>query len=408
MTRLRHQKEIGVTSQDSVLIIDNHSEDLPTLQAVLSELGLNPIQASCSTATWQHLARQDFAVILLDVQTLGTNASEIIQQVRRQPRSQRTPILLIGNADQVKDAAQEYPPGVVDRLSRPLVPELLKARITVLREFYSLAQQLKQQAEQLADCRQQLSAINLRLEDEVEARQKEWTASRQLVELLEATQKELEVLGYSVSHDLHAPLRGIDSFTQALLEDCADKLDPQGREYLERIRANAHRMAELLDALVKLSRLSSADLYRQPVDLSAVARAIAKDLQERDPQRQVTFVIGAGIAGEGDALLLRSVLENLLGNAWKYTSKLPRATIEFGVTHQAGRPAYFVHDDGAGFDMTYVSKLFGAFQRLHPPSEFPGNGIGLAMVARIIHRHGGEVWAEGRVGKGATFYFTLP
>ena len=393
----------------NVLVIDHHPEDLQLLPAILGDLGLNLIQAGSCQEALRHLARQDFALILLDVQEPEMNGVELVALVRQQPRSQRTPVLLIADAEQtVNYAAKEYPLGVIDLLCRPVAPETLKARVVVLMEFYRLTQQFKRQAEQLADCRQQLSAANLQLEDEIEALAKEREANGQLADLLEATNKELEVLGYSVSHDLRAPLRGIDSFTQVLIEDYADKLDTQGREYLERIRANAHRMAELLDALVKLSRLSDADLYRQQVDLSTVANAIIADLQEREPQRQVNFLIGTGIVAQGDALLLRCALENLLGNAWKYTSRQPHTTIEFGVTLHSGRTAYFVHDDGAGFDMAYANKLFGAFQRLHPPSEFPGNGIGLATVARIIHRHGGEVWAEGHVGKGATFYFTLP
>jgi light-regulated signal transduction histidine kinase (bacteriophytochrome) len=345
---------------------------------------------------------------LLDVQEPGRSSLELVALARQQFWTQRTPVLLIAGAGQALSDRPNYPLGVVDLLRRPFAPEALKARLAILMEFYRLAQQSKGQAEQLTACRQQLSALHQQIEDKQESLAREREANGHLADLLEATNKELQVLGYSVSHDLRAPLRGIDSFTQALVEDYADKLDAQGREYLERIRANTHRMADLLDALVKLSRLSDAGLYRQSVDLSAMAGAIIADLREREPQRQVTCVIGAGIVAQGDALLLRCVLENLLGNAWKYTSRLPQATIEFGVTRHLGRTAYFVHDDGAGFDMAFVNKLFGAFQRLHPPSEFPGNGIGLATVARIIHRHGGEVWAEGQVGRGATFYFTLP
>ncbi|HJV27824.1 MAG TPA: PAS domain S-box protein [Aromatoleum sp.] len=226
---------------------------------------------------------------------------------------------------------------------------------------------------------------------------------------LEAVNRELESFSYSVSHDLRTPLRSIDGFSQVLLEDYSDRLDEEGRDSLRRVRAASQRMAQLIDDILKLSRLSRAELRHEPVDLSAMARAVADELREADPQRQVEFVIADGVTATADPRLMRVVLENLLGNAWKYTSHHPRAQIEFGVErHADGTTVYFVSDDGAGFDMGYAGKLFGAFQRLHTAAEFPGTGVGLSSVQRIIHRHGGEVWAEGAVEVGATFRFTLP
>ena len=226
--------------------------------------------------------------------------------------------------------------------------------------------------------------------------------------LLQAANKELEAFSYSVSHDLRAPLRSVDGFSSALLEDYADKLDEQGRNHLERIRAASRRMAQLIDDLLKLSRLTRREMRREPVDLSALAQTIATELQNTEPERRVEFVIEPGLVADGDAHLLGIVLENLLNNAWKFTAKHPRATIEVGTTRRDGERAYFVRDDGAGFDPAYADKLFGVFQRLHPADEFAGAGIGLATVQRIVYRHGGRVWAEGEVEKGATFYFTLP
>lgn len=225
---------------------------------------------------------------------------------------------------------------------------------------------------------------------------------------LQATNKELEAFSYSVSHDLRAPLRGIDGFSQALLEDYSDKLDAQGRHYLERVRAATQRMAQLIEDLLNLSRVTRAEIHRDTVDLSAMARAIASDLQKDQPERHVDFVITEGMVGKGDPHLLRVVLENLFDNAWKFTGKRPGARIKFGTTQHDGQAAYFIRDDGVGFDMAYAEKLFGPFQRLHSPTEFPGTGIGLATVERIIRRHSGKVWAEGEVEKGATIYFTLP
>ncbi|MEW5849084.1 MAG: PAS domain S-box protein [Myxococcota bacterium] len=224
---------------------------------------------------------------------------------------------------------------------------------------------------------------------------------------LEDINRELEAFSYSVSHDLRAPLRSIDGFGQALLEDYADKLDEQGKHYLQRMRAASQRMGELIDDLLRLSRLTRSELQRQRVDLSVMAQSIAAELQRREPWRDVRFIIEENLCTWGDPRLLRVALENLFSNSWKFTAKHAHSTIEFGTTDYDGVPCYFVRDDGAGFDMAHASKLFGAFQRLHSPSEFEGTGIGLATVQRIIRRHGGRIWAEGAVEQGATFYFTL-
>jgi light-regulated signal transduction histidine kinase (bacteriophytochrome) len=225
---------------------------------------------------------------------------------------------------------------------------------------------------------------------------------------LEAVNRELETFSYSVSHDLRAPLRSIEGFSHALLEEYATTLDADGQDYLQRIRWGTRRMADLIDALLGLAQVTQAALVREPVDLTAMARTIAADLQHHEPSRSVAFVIADGLAMKGDRRLLRVVLDNLLGNAWKFTAKQPQACIEVGSLPQPdGMLACFVRDNGAGFEMVYANKLFGAFQRLHRDGEFPGTGIGLATVQRIIHRHGGRIWAEGAVDQGATFYFTV-
>jgi signal transduction histidine kinase len=224
---------------------------------------------------------------------------------------------------------------------------------------------------------------------------------------LENTNKELEAFSYSVSHDLRAPLRGIDGFSQALLEEYSNLLDEQGRHYLNRVRQSSQQMGQLIDDILQLSRLTRDEMKLESVDLSKIVKTITQELQELEPERQVDFVIEDGVIVQGDKQLLHAVMQNLLGNAWKYTSKHSTAQIKFGITEYKGRLAYFVKDDGAGFDMAYAGKLFGAFQRLHRTNEFPGTGVGLATVARIIHRHGGEVKVEAEIEKGATFYFTL-
>ncbi|MGE5594750.1 MAG: sensor histidine kinase [Hyphomicrobiales bacterium] len=224
---------------------------------------------------------------------------------------------------------------------------------------------------------------------------------------LEVANSELEAFSYSVSHDLRAPLRTIDGFSSALVEDYSDVLDDDGKHLLDRIRNATRHMGQLIDDLLALSRVARAELVRQHVDLSAMARSVAEELRASDPARNVEFVIAEGVTGDGDARLLRVVLENLLNNAWKYTARHETARIEFGATQANGATRYFVRDDGAGFDMRYADNLFGVFQRLHNVRDFPGTGVGLATVQRIIRRHGGEIEAEAEVEKGACFTFTL-
>ena len=256
-------------------------------------------------------------------------------------------------------------------------------------------------------------AVSVVMRDITERRKAEEALAQQAQELarsnneLSAVNKELEAFSYSVSHDLRAPLRSVDGFSKAILEDYADKLDEQGKDYLQRVRAASQRMAQLIDDLLNLSRVTRSDMRCEPVNLSALAQTIAEELKKTQPGRQVEFVIKEGLTVNGDARLLKLVLENLLSNSWKFTAKHTSARIEFGVERPDGKFAYVVRDDGAGFDMAYVEKLFTPFQRLHAPTEFLGTGIGLALVQRIIHRHGGRVWAKGEVEKGAKIYFTL-
>lgn len=246
---------------------------------------------------------------------------------------------------------------------------------------------------ELKKSQEQVHSLNCQLEDQIRN--------------LNAVNKELESFSYSVSHDLRAPLRTIDGFSQAVLEDYGDQLDEEGKRYLMRVREGSQQMAQLIDDMLNLSRLTRGILKKETFSLSEMVRDIATDLQANNPERQVLFVIQEGLQVEADKRLIQAVMENLIGNAWKFTSHHATALIEFGGALEKDRMVYFVKDDGAGFDMAYVDKLFGTFQRLHNTTEFKGTGVGLASVQRVIHRHGGEIWAQAEVEKGATFYFTL-
>ena len=268
--------------------------------------------------------------------------------------------------------------------------DLEKSKVAMINE------NLQTEIEERQRAQIEIKKLNLELEQRVTERTSELAASN----------RELEAFSYSVSHDLRAPLRAMDGFGQALLEDYADKLDEEGRDYLRRIRAASQRMDRLIAGMLALSRTTRSEMRPTIVDMSSLTESIANELEKSNPDRIVKWQIEAGLTVSADPMLLRIVLENLLGNAWKFTSKHQDAQIVVGSL--PGQATYFVRDDGAGFDMAYGAKLFTAFQRLHAPDDFEGTGIGLATVLRIVRRHGGRVWAEGEVEKGATFYFTLP
>ncbi len=312
---------------------------------------------------------------------LSLIAALLVSSVFR--RSVAEPIVQLAETARIVSQEQNYsiratPTGMQDELS------------VLINAFNGMLTQIQQRDDALQHARDQL-------EERVEDR------TRQLV----AANRELEAFSYSVSHDLRGSLEIINGFSHILLVEYGDKLEPTGKDCVQQINVATRRMAELIEDLLNLSRVSTASMHREKVDLTAIAHSIADQLCRREPSRNIEFVIHDCLTVEGDSRLLRIVLENLLGNAWKYTSHHQRGRIEFGCEDRRGRTIFFVRDDGAGFDPGLTERLFKPFQRLHATSEFPGTGIGLATVQRIISRHGGEVWAEGEVQRGATFHFTL-
>ena len=311
-----------------------------------------------------------FDLLVLDVMLPGRDGIELLRDLRATQRTQLIPVIMLSARTEEDAALEGLAAGADDYLVKPFSGKALLARV---RSSLALAKLRKESADKLAEAN-----------------------------------RELEAFSYSVSHDLRAPLRAIDGFSKALLNEHSDKLDDQGRRYLDRVRSATQRMAELIDDLLSLSRITRSPLTREKADLSAISRKILTDLGTREPERKVEWMVADGLSAEADARLVTVLLENLLGNAWKFTSKQAAARIEVGCEQRAAEPTIFVvRDNGAGFNMEYVKKLFAPFQRLHAAADFQGTGIGLATVHRVVTRHGGRIWGEGVPNQGATFYFTL-
>jgi two-component system sensor histidine kinase/response regulator len=378
----------------NILLVDDQSANLVALEAMLEELGQTLVKAASGREALKHLLTDEFAVILLDVKMPEMDGFETAELIRQRDKSRHTPIIFLTAADQSQtQAVRGYAVGAVDYLTKPIVPEFVRSKVAVFVELAKKTELLRRQAELLRASEQEARDL---AEEQTE-----------LVRELEHKNRELESFSYAVSHDLRAPLRRIEGFSRAVEDSQADRLDPSGRHYLERVREASRQMSELIDDVLYLARVTRTEMREQEVDLSGLVELLLERLREAEPGRQVEARIRPGVTVMADGQLLRIAIENLLTNAWKFTGRAPAARIEFGMTHAGAEPTYFIRDNGAGFDIAYADRLFEPFQRLHLQSEFAGTGIGLATVQRIIHRHGGRVWAEGLPGQGATFYFTL-
>jgi two-component system, sensor histidine kinase and response regulator len=382
--RNSHKSNGSGDSPVGILVVDDDATKRFALKAIVAPLGQNVIEAASGPDALRQLLRQDFAVVLLDVRMPVMDGFETAQLIRQRPRSELTPIIFVTALDQAEtDMARGYDLGAVDFVFAPVVPAIMRAKVAVFVELYKAQLELRRYRTQLEDLVQERTAA------------------------LTAVNRELEAFSYSVSHDLRGPLVTFDGLSQSLVEGYGTKLDDKAKDYLARMRRASERMTSAFDGLQTLFQLTSGEIRREPVDVSALAAEVADEMRAENPKRPVKFNIADGLVVSGDRRLVRILVGNLISNAWKFTSKERAASIEVGSELVDGEARTFVRDNGVGFDMIYGHKLFGAFQRLHSQSEFPGAGIGLATVRRIVNRHGGRAWAEGAVGEGATFYFVL-
>ncbi|MGH7230884.1 MAG: sensor histidine kinase [Nitrospiraceae bacterium] len=386
----------------NILLVDDHPENLLALEAVLAELGQNLLKANSSTEALRYALKKDFAVIILDVQMPGMDGFETAALVRARERSKHTPIIFltaIGTSE--PEVFRGYSIGAVDYLFKPFIPEVLRSKVTVFVDLFQMRERVRQQA-------RQFRAMNQKLEQEISERTRAETELKGHSIQLQALNKELESFSYSVSHDLQAPLRHIDGFAGLLRNHASAGLDEKAQRYLTMILDSAKHMKTLIDDLLSFSRMARTEMHKTGVSLHELVKEVVRELEPDTDKRQITWIIHTLPQVHGDTAMLHQVLLNLIANAVKYTRHCENPTIEIGCDASPDQVVIFVRDNGAGFDMQYVDRLFGVFQRLHTSAEFEGTGVGLANVRRIIARHGGKVWAEGAVRQGATFYFSLP
>ena len=390
---------LNLLAPKKVLAVDDSPTYLHVLTEELRSESYEVIAASSGREALQFLEVQTVDCILMDLRMPGLSGQETCQIIKNRPEWRNIPLVILTAVEEPQAMVEGINAGADDYIPKSTDFEVLRARVRAqLRrkqiedEYHSIHRELLQKRVEAAEAR---------------ASQTIAEARAAMVDELEGKNRELEAFTYSVSHDLRAPLRSIDGFSKILTEECGDQLTPKAQHYLLRVVTAAQRMGELIEALLQLSRVGRAALRRESIDLSGLARSVAGELAQADPKRAVEFVIEDDVRADADRALLRSVVENLLGNAWKFTRNVPAAKIRVGTLRLANGLVYFVQDNGAGFDPAHADKLFAPFQRLHSESAFPGTGIGLAIVQRIVGRHGGRVWAESAVNQGATFFFTL-
>jgi len=364
-----------------ILIVDDRLENLFTLKKLLKALEVDVFQATSGNEALSLALENDFFAAILDVQMPGMDGYELAELLRSNPPTATLPIIFVSAvySDEYHHR-KGYEAGAVDFITQPIVPEIFLGKIKIFLDLFMQRHALEVLVEQLNRANGQLALIN----------------------------QELETFSYSISHDLRAPLRAIDGFSRMLANSIGDKINDEACLYLDTLRDNARQMNDLIDGLLQFSSLAFEPLASRTIKMKDLAQYVLDDFLATQPERKVEISLADLPAAWGDPVLLKHVFFNLLDNAYKFTRKCEVTQIEIGFFLRDGQNAYFIRDNGIGFDMKYAEKLFGVFQRLHPANEFEGTGIGLANVRRIILRHGGKVWADANVGQGATFYFTLP
>ncbi|MBI5494784.1 MAG: response regulator [Deltaproteobacteria bacterium] len=407
----------------NILVVDDTPANLAAIDGALSTLRENIVTAGSGEEALALLSEQEFSVLLLDVILPGIDGIETAAVIRRNPRTRDLPIIVMSSLAQAPEyIARGYAVGAVDYLFPPVEPSVLRAKVAVFVDLFKKRERLRRHEEQIRrferaeSARQVAEERQAREVEAVKVRAAEELAATRAALIAELNRKndeltglnhELDAFTYAASHDLRAPLRAVDGFSRALLEDCADELSGKGQEHLRSICESSQQMGRLIEALLGLSRVSRTDLQPETVDVSKLGTEVLERLAKAAPDRKVEVVVDGGMTATGDRRLIEVMLENLLGNAWKFTARKPNGRIELVRDTHEDRPVFVVRDNGAGFDARYASKLFQPFQRLHTQTDFPGTGIGLATVHRIVRRHGGRIWAKGAVDQGAAFYFTL-
>ena len=367
-----------------ILIVDDDATKRFALRTILAPLDEDIVEASSGADALRHLLRHEFAVVLLDVRMPIMDGFETAQLIRQRPRSELTPIIFVTALDQAEtDMSRGYNLGAVDFVFAPVVPAIMRAKVSVFVELYRAQQELRRYRAQLETLVQERTIA------------------------LTAINRELEAFSASISNDLRAPLMAFDALSKTLLDDYGDRLDGKAARQLKKMRDASRRMSGVFDGLESLFRLTAGEIHREDVDVSALANELVAEMRKSHPSRPAEVEVEPGIEISGDRRLLRVLLSSLLDNAFKFSSRKAKTRVVVGQETVDGEHRVFVKDNGVGFDMIDAHRLFGAFQRLHSASEFAGAGIGLATARRIVNRHGGRIWAEGAVGEGTTVYFVL-
>ncbi|OKH46949.1 hypothetical protein NIES2101_24350 [Calothrix sp. HK-06] len=380
--------------KEVILIVDDLPNNLAVLQDYLIESGFEVLAALDGESAIEQAKYAKPDLILLDVLMPGMNGFETCYHLKANQTTQHIPVIFITSLSDIEDKVKGFDTGAVDYITKPIKKPELLARVKTHLSLQNLQKQLQQQNQLLQE------EINIRLKVEEDLKQR--TAQ------LEAVNQELDAFGHSVAHDLRSSITSINGFNYFLEKEYSELLGETGQHYTRRMREATTRMEKLIEGLMLLSQVKGNKMSYQDVNLSEIASDIIAQFQQTYPEREVEFICSGNIFTYGDEQLLRILLDNLLGNSWKYTAKKPKACIEFcAMQNEQSQEIFFVRDNGAGFKMAHASKLFSAFQRLHRRSEFPGSGIGLATVKRIVERHNGNIWAEAIENEGATFYFTI-